>query len=511
MNYPKLLSGLLVSITLWSCSSSKTLQGDDGKINITFVQVNDVYEIAPLEGGQVGGMARLATLKQQELAKNPNTFLVMSGDFLSPSVYGSLSYNGKRIRGAQMIDAMNVAGFDYVGFGNHEFDINEKELQERIDSSRFQWIAGNAFHLVNKTPRAFRHSITQTPFPEYIIRTITDADGTSVRLGFISVVLPSNPAEYVQYADPVKTAIETYRRIKDSCDAIVAITHMAIADDQRLADSLPGLAAIMGGHEHDMRFVKENGVYITKAHANAKSAFVVKLTINKQKHTVKNNPKLVYINNEFAFETNTQKIIEKWGNIVNANLGSLGFDANKILPYHGAPLEGRETPVRNSQTNLTQLIADAMLYAAPNAEASIYNSGSIRLDDVLNPPITQYDILRTLPFGGGLREIDIKGDLLVQVLEAGYKNKNIGGWLQYGNISYNESTKVFSLKGAAIDAAKVYHIVVSDFLFTGKEANLGFFNEKNPGVVKVYPAVTKAGELQSDIRLAVIRYVEQMK
>jgi 5'-nucleotidase len=511
MNYRRLPGFIILLVLFISCHNGRSISGDDGKIDITFVQVNDVYEIAPLEGGKAGGLARLATLKRQELQKNPNTFLVMAGDFVSPSVYGSLTYKGKRIRGAQMIDAMNAAGFDLVGFGNHEFDITEKELQERIDSSKFQWIASNAFHAVDKTTQPFKNTVTKEFIPLYYIKTIKDADGTSVKIGFISVVLEANPAEYVLYSDPVSSAVQTYNLIKDSCDAVVAITHMVIADDKRLADSIPQLAAILGGHEHDMRFAKENGVYITKAHANAKSAYVVKLHIDKNKHRVKTEPKLQYLDQDVSFDPATDAVVRKWTKIVNENLGSSGFDATGVLPYSGEPLEGRETLVRRQQTNLTQIIADAMLFAAPQADASIYNSGSIRVDDVLVPPITQYDILRTLPFGGGLRELDIKGDLLVKTLEAGLKNKGIGGWLQYGNISYNEANKTWSLKGQPIVPSKTYTIVTSDFLITGKEANLSFFNEKNPGVVKMYPARTAAGDLQSDVRLAVIRYLGQKK
>jgi len=511
MRYRKISNIAILASILISCHSGRSVTGDNGKIDITFVQVNDVYEIAPLEGGKVGGMARLATLKQQELQKNPNTYLVMSGDFVSPSVYGSLTYNGKRIRGAQMIDAMNAAGFDYVGFGNHEFDITEKELQERIDSSKFQWIGSNAFHLVNKKTEPFKNNVTKETVPLYLIKTMKDADGTSVKIGFISVVLPSNPAEYVLYTDPVSSAVQTYTLIKDSCDAVVAITHIALADDRRLADSIPQLAAILGGHEHDMRFAHENGVYITKAHSNARSAYVVKLHINKNKHKITTEPKLVYLNESVSFDPATDAVVKKWSRIANDNYASSGFNAEAVLPYTGEPLEGREVYTRREITNLTKIVADAMLFAAPQADAAVYNSGSIRVDDVLNPPITQYDILRTLPFGGGLRELDIKGSLLIQTLDAGLKNKGIGGWLQYGNINYNEANKSWTIKGQPIDAAKTYRIVTSDFLITGKETNLSFFNEKNPGVVKMYPARTTLGDLQSDVRLAVIKYLEQRK
>ncbi len=95
-----LSSACIIGLLATSCKTASVASvQDDGKITVTFVQINDVYEIAPLQNGKVGGVARVATLKKQELAKNPNTFLVMAGDFLSPSVYNSLKYEGQRIRG----------------------------------------------------------------------------------------------------------------------------------------------------------------------------------------------------------------------------------------------------------------------------------------------------------------------------------------------------------------------------------------------------------------------------
>src|SRR5690606_31982723 len=139
----------IIALVLFSCktvNSASTTLKDDGKITVTFVQINDVYEIAAMQGGKVGGVARVATLKKQELAKNPNTVMVMAGDFLSPSVYNSLKYEGKRIRGKQMVQSLNAAGLDLAVFGNHEFDIREDELQDRINESTFKWIASNTFH-----------------------------------------------------------------------------------------------------------------------------------------------------------------------------------------------------------------------------------------------------------------------------------------------------------------------------------------------------------------------------
>src|SRR5215467_7648240 len=101
---------ITICISTASCKTSRNVTSthDDGKIDVTFVQINDVYEIAPLSNGTVGGIARVATLKKEYVQKNPNTLLVIAGDFVSPSVYNSLQYQGTRIRGKQMIESLNA-------------------------------------------------------------------------------------------------------------------------------------------------------------------------------------------------------------------------------------------------------------------------------------------------------------------------------------------------------------------------------------------------------------------
>ncbi|MBA4140263.1 MAG: bifunctional metallophosphatase/5'-nucleotidase [Segetibacter sp.] len=509
---------LLTFILFIATASCKTIRNartvkDDGKIEVVLVQVNDVYEIAPVAGGKQGGMARVSTLKKQYLKTNPNTFLVMSGDFVSPSVYNSLQYNGKRIRGAQMIEAMNSAGMDFVCFGNHEFDINENELQDRINESEFMWISSNAFHKTANGIVSFsRTSVPERPpVSKSYIRQVKDKDGTVAKIGFIGVVLPANPAEYVSYTDPWTAAKEMYDQIKDSVDAVVAITHLTIANDERLAKEVPGLAAILGGHEHDMRFKKTGNVYITKAHSNARSAYVVKLNLDKNKKETSVTPELKYLNESVALDSNTNVVVQKWKKIAEDNYASLGFNPMKVVMTSGEPLEARETEIRHHPTNYSKLITEAMANACPQADVVVFNSGSIRLDDILTPPVTQYDIIRSMPFGGGIREVDMKGSLLLEVLQAGLKNEGEGGYLQYQPVIFNQSSNKFTINNAPVDPKKNYRVAMPDFLFLGREQNLGFLNDRNPLVLKVYPAETSSGNPKSDIRLAVIKYLEKKK
>ncbi len=509
------LGWIIIVAVFAGCSSSRSITSvaDDGRIEVVFVQVNDVYEIAPLAGGREGGMARVSTLKKQYQKENPNTFLAIAGDFLSPSVYNSLTYEGKRIRGRQMVDVMNAAGMDFAVFGNHEFDINEAELQDRINESGFQWIATNTFHVSKGQSVPFERNNLQNapPFPQSYILRVKDADGTTARIGIIGITLPFNKANYVTYTPSLATAKEAYNEIKDSVDAVIAITHQLMEDDIILAKELPGLAAIIGGHEHDMRFQKVGNVYITKAHANAKSAYVLKIDINKSKHSVVVNPQLKYLNENIGLDRNTNNVVQRWVSIADSNYASLGFDAKQVVLQTTEPLDGRESEVRSRNTNLTGLITAAMANACPQADVVLLNAGSIRVDDILQAPVTQYDIIRSLPFGGGIREVDMKGILLQRILEVGRGNINIGGFLHAQPISYNPSNNTWRVGNQPLDVYKTYRVAMSEFLFTGGETNLAFLKKDNPDIVKVYDADTSPQSPKADIRLAVVKYLQRDK
>jgi 2',3'-cyclic-nucleotide 2'-phosphodiesterase (5'-nucleotidase family) len=457
-------------------------------------------------------MARVATLKKEYIQKNPNTLLVIAGDFLSPSVYNSLQYQGARIRGKQMIETMNAAGMDIAIFGNHEFDISESELQSRINESSFLWISSNSFHKTRDSIAPFQKSAGGKvyPFPKAFVLPFHDKDGTSTKIAFIALTLPFNKADYVSYTDPLITAKELYAQIKDTVDAVVAITHQSIADDERLAKEIPGLAMIIGGHEHDMRFEKVGNIYITKAHANAKSAYIINMLINKRKKTTTVDPKLVYINESIPLDSATTAVVEKWTKIADGNYSSLGFDAKKVVINSGDSLDGRESAIRSHPTNLGRLIVAGMADAAPGADVVLLNAGSIRVDDVLVPPITEYDIIRALPFGGGIREADMKGSLLLKTLDQGRKNAGSGGYiLCNASVTFDSSRNVWKIGATDIDPSRTYHVALGEFLFSGKEANLDFLNPKNPDVVKVYDPESSSSNSKSDIRLAVVRYLEK--
>ena len=102
---------------------------------VTFLQINDVYTTLPVDGQ--GGLARVATLKQNLAKAGRTPFLVIAGDFLSPSVASSV------FKGEHMIAALNAAGLDLATLGNHEFDFGDDVLIQRMHEATFQWVVSN--------------------------------------------------------------------------------------------------------------------------------------------------------------------------------------------------------------------------------------------------------------------------------------------------------------------------------------------------------------------------------
>lgn len=525
MKIAQRLFPLLVLLAFFSCDpvkkSTATLK-DDGIIEIVFLQMNDVYEISPLSDNS-GGLARVATLRKSLLAKNPNTFAVLAGDFISPSVIGTLKFEGKRIRGKQMVETLNALGLDWVVFGNHEFDYDDLgDLQARLDESNFTWISGNAQLKSGDLVRPFFKNRPggEEKCPEDLIVEVKDADGTTVRLGVLGVLITSGQKPFVVYSDPLEAARKTYTSLAAKTDLQIGLTHLAIEDDLKLAEMLPALPLIMGGHDHDNMIHRVGNTTVAKADANAKTVYVHTLRYDKKSKKASVRSELWKVNGTIPDEPATAGVIAKWEKIKSEALSSSGFDAGKKVTDLNAPLDCRESIVRHRQAPVGQYITDAMLAASRNKpECALVNSGSIRVDDILSGGITELDIVRMLPFGGGISEVEMKGSLLQRTLDAGAQNEGKGGYLQLGHIAWDESQKAWLINKTPLDKTKIYRVVLPDFLLTGNETNMGFLKAApkdggkattNPDILNINSAnPNDKSDLRRDIRLVLIQFMRK--
>lgn len=528
----KTLALLFAAFAIFSCKTSQKPAGDDGIIEITFLQMNDVYEISPLGDGS-GGLARVATIRKELLAKNPNTITVLAGDFISPSVIGTLKYEGKRIRGRHMVEALNTLGLDWVVFGNHEFDYDDlADLQARIDESNFAWLGSNVFQLEGQRQHFFeqhRKDGEIHPCGADQIFTIKDADGTTIRLGVFGVTINTGKKPYVTYTDWFEVAKERFNSLKNlslekdgvqikGADVVVALTHLDVADDKKLAAMLPEIPLIMGGHDHDNQIYKIGKTTLAKADANAKTVYVHTLRYDKKKKEATVKSELRRVNASITDEPATAAVVAKWEKIKSESLASSGFDANKLVVKLSEPLDCREVIVRHTQCKAGELITSAMLAAAKtNPECAIINSGSIRVDDVLTGNLTELDVVRMLPFGGSILEVEMRGSLLRKTLDVSLESKGKGGYLQLRNIRQNASNQ-WLVNEKPLDDAKIYKVALNDFLLTGGEYKMEFLKASldadgkstNPDIPKIIkPDPKDKADLRNDIRQALIAFLRK--
>ncbi|MEI6412082.1 MAG: bifunctional metallophosphatase/5'-nucleotidase [Bacteroidota bacterium] len=520
----KFLLPFLLLFSLMACHTAKGIQSTDAdNVEITLLQMNDVYEISP-SPDQLGGLARVATLRKTLLAKNPNTITVLSGDFISPSVIGTLKYEGKRIRGKQMVETLNTLGLDWVVFGNHEFDYDDQaDLQARLDESNFGWLAGNV--------RLKNADGSQQPFfknkggqkvacPDYTVIPLKLADGSTLRLGLFGALINTGRKPWAVYSDYIESAKASFAALKPQADVIVGITHLAIEDDKKLLLAIPELPLIMGGHEHEnSRTILGQGV-VTKADANAKTVYIHTIRYNKKTKKTTVFSELRRIDGKIQDDPATAAVVAKWEKIKTDALASSGFDASKKVTDLTAPLDCREITIRYQQASVGKMIGDAMIAAGKfSPDCAILNSGSIRVDDILSGSLYEIDIVRMLPFGGGITEVEMRGTLLRKTLETGWANKGSGGYLQWSKIRYDEAAKKWFINEIALDDKKTYKVILPDFLLSGNEQNMSFL-KTNPGAtpnstdnpeipVMHKPVASDKTDLRNDIRLALIGFLRK--
>jgi 5'-nucleotidase len=189
------------------------------------------------------------------------------------------------------------------------------------------------------------------------------------------------------------------------------------------------------------------------------------------------------------------QLVTKWIDAAFDAFRKDGFSPEKTVVTLTEPLDGREAVIRNRPGKLTQIIANAMQHEA-GTEIGIFNAGSVRIDDVLQAgPITEYDIIRILPFGGKTLKVSMTGSLIARVLDTGLGNQGIGGYLHSSDGMLRDSNG-WMLNGARLDPARVYTVGISDFLMSGGETNLAYLTRTAPGVEGIT-------ELR-DVRMAVM-------
>jgi 2',3'-cyclic-nucleotide 2'-phosphodiesterase (5'-nucleotidase family) len=433
---------------------------------LRIIQVNDVY--------QLDMFPQLKTLIDEHRAEGPDMILVvLSGDFLAPSLLSSLD------KGRSMVDLLNLCGFTHVSFGNHEKDVGEDALVERIQQSRFCW--------VNTNMRELDERLGVNTVPEAIVEVNYGHHSKCVGLlGLLSddPTLYSNSTFAGAKIEPVLDSTERHLQQKhashDNVDLWIPLTHQSLQEDRALASRFSGsvFPIIIGGHDHDAYDETHNGSRIIKAGTNAENAVVIDITwsidvngLIKNEATVKAKliPTCRYAANPQidASVVHHRKILEE---LEKAKLFRLSDWVNN---------PGSIFSTANNRTQRTEgseaLVS--MVRMGMRAQCGILNGGAIRGNRDYSDQewFTWSDLKAEFLFSENVVAVNIPGTVLEETIaysRRGARQSPVvesGGFLQTcSNIWFDDETsKIESIGGKPFDKEALYLTALPSCFFKG--------------------------------------------
>ena len=467
---------------------------DDLTGHIVILHTNDVH-------GAIDNYASVAALKDAYEAAGAQVLLMDAGDFIQ----GSTSVNVSQ--GANAVELMNMAGYDVATTGNHEFDYGYANLKTLMEQAEFPILAANAFTAegelaMDEANHTFQlGDVTVGVFGLATPETATKAHPAKLEgVTFLAEDELFNCAQ--EQVDELTAA---------GCDYIIALGHLGIDAESTgnrsidLLENVTGIDVFIDGHSHSTQSdiaEETNGTgmvgdtILTSTGTKLESVGVVDIaadgTIDASTISMED------LNATEGF-TPDQDIATRVSEI-NAQIEE---DMGQVIGTSEVDLDGVRENVRASETNLGDLITDAMLWQAgqdnEEVDAAITNGGGIRAS-IAAGDITKKSVNDVLPFGNTLYVVELTGAELLEALEASTycTPEPVGAFPQVAGIEFTINTgaaydagenypgttyaepasinrvTILTVGGQAFDADATYTIVTNDFLAAGGDTYYAF-------------------------------------
>ena len=486
----KVLSLVLVLAMMFSlCITAGAEEpAEDLSGSIIILHTNDVH-------GAIDGYAKAAALKKTYEDMGAYVLLMDAGDFIQGDPTVSTS------EGATAVELMNLAGYDVAAPGNHEFDYGYANLKALVSEADFPIVAANVLY---GGKAAFNDNVT-----------FTAPDGT--KIGVFGLDTPetatkAHPAKikgvtFLADDELFACAQEQVNELEaEGCDIIVCLGHLGIDDESTgnrsmdLLEEVDGIDLFIDGHSHsDLDDI---------AGAVGESC-MVNDTILTSTGTKFENIGLVVISDGVMEATaipTADITVKPDGTVADraaAIQKAVDDEYGAVFAKTEVELNGVKAEVRTGETNLGNLITDALVWGAAEAgtkvDAAVTNGGGIRAS-ISKGNISKKDINTVLPFGNTLSIVKVTGAELLEALEASTycTPETIGGFPHVSGIVFTVDTgKVYdqgeqypgstyygpksiqrvsiqSVGGKAFDPNATYTIATNDFMAAGGDTYYAF-------------------------------------
>jgi len=400
---------------------------------------------------------------------NSDSLLFNAGDVFS----GTLYFN--EFKGQADLALMNLMDIDAMTFGNHEFDLGDKEegqeslsefaknaqfplLGTNIDFSQdpfMQDLETNEYNIADPNNGEIYNSIVKEVNGEEIgIFGLTTEDTEDI----------ASPVD-VEFEDFREAAEKAVQEFEDAgINKIVAVNHIGfdsapeVGNDMRLAEEVEGIDIIIGGHSHtelsEPVVVEEtetgeekDPTVIVQAGEYAEYLGTLNVSFDDEGKVIGQSGELLEVDNYEADEEATEVLAEYKEKVEEINQEEIGAEAMKDLTNPRESDGDGTDSVRANETELGNLVTDAMLAKAqekyPETVISFQNGGGIRAP-IEKGQITTGEVINVLPFGNDPVIATLSGQEIKEILEHSVRQAPAenGGFLHVSGMKFQyDSTK----------------------------------------------------------------------
>lgn len=426
MMMKKFLSAALILCMPLSMTVSAQTAGNqedgDAVQEVIIYHTNDTHGYLNGDGEEIVGIALAAGLKES----TPNSILVDAGDATQGLPLASLT------KGADVIELMNLAGYDLMTPGNHEFDFGTETFLSNAQKADFPVLAANIYR--NGSPL-----LKDVQEDSSGCHAVLEQNG--VRIGFFGLTTAdtassTNPAgiKDLEFRDEIETAkTESNHLEEEGADVIVAMCHMGNMDasctSADLADAMTGeyqdkIDIIIDGHSHTVENEETNGILIVQTGSGM--AGIGKLTLEVRGDEVSASEELLGPA-DLADIVPDAAVAERLKQIESSQSDLLGETVGTTETTLWAGQVGVVALTRLVETNYGNFTADAFRSAAETylqtlgtdtdlPVIAVENGGGIRAMSP-NGDITMGDLISAFPFSNTIYLKKVTPAILYEVME----------------------------------------------------------------------------------------------
>lgn len=417
----------------------------------------------------IGGAARLKSLidyyKEKMESEGIKTLVMDAGDFTEGNLY-YMADNGRKT-----FEVHNEMGYDVGTLGNHDYLMGTQELDKILGEMdlKLSMIAANI--QINYDFKNLRAKIK--PFKEF------EVDG--IKIGVLG--LTTNELFYKwrfeggKITNPYKAA-KHYEEIlkKRNNDFIIALTHIGVLKDIKLAEKTKHIDLIIGGHSHTALFKPSYGVNKRKSsvpivqagmHTEYLGRLVLDLEAGRPLKIV--SYELVPVKYE-ATDYKVKSIVEEADNDLDIAYGKEWLDER--VGYSDLKMGDEEGP-RKWAYYITDMLkekagADVAIHT-PGMNGEDYPVGNVTRRDLFNSMPRIFDFSEK--YGWNIYTTKIKGIWLHLVFEA---LTHFGQPLTFSGITMESKKTEFGIKikrllinGKPISKFKYYTVAFTEGIVRG--------------------------------------------